>query len=105
MSEDVRLKVLAYLRLHAASGSSQYLDEAVLASKTGASADEVRLQLDILEASGMIESPNTFASHGAVISPRGMLYLEEAVRTMDSSSRRRIAFEPPGPPPGFEDEN
>jgi Fe2+ or Zn2+ uptake regulation protein len=99
MSQELRLRILLYLELHAQSGSSQYVDDQVLATKTGSSVREVQRDLDVLEELGLIESGNAFGSQSAIISPNGSLFLEGAMRAMSEPERRRIGFEPPGEPP------
>jgi DNA-binding GntR family transcriptional regulator len=101
VSEELRLRILAYLRLQAAAGSVEPVKDEVLAAKTGVSVEEIRRELDLLEATQLIDASNRSGARVASISARGGMFLDEAIGSMSPEERRRIAFDPSGQPPGF----
>ncbi len=104
MSEELRLKVLAYLRLQEGAGRSEHVPDEELVIKTGGAADAIGRELDILEASRLIRCVMTGRGpRGVVLTSLGRAHLDEAVQTMSPEERSRIAFTPPRTPPGFED--
>lgn len=95
MTRQLRDAILLILdECHRADGSTT-IDDTYLAEQLNAPLEDIRRQLDILEAQGLTREANTAGGHSAYISPRGMVRAEElreAVEAAASSPRRRIGF-------------
>lgn len=75
--------------------SSTTVEDTYLADQLGAPIEDIRRQLDILEARGLTREANTAGGHSAYISPRGMVRAEElreAIEAVEPSPRQRIGF-------------
>lgn len=77
MSQGLRTQILKSLDDHQQTGVNSYVDDVILTRLTGASLNDVRRAMDILEEQGGITCANTFDSQSARITARGMLMLEE----------------------------
>ena len=95
--KELRLKILVHLEKHARSSTSQYyVDDRALVAATGASLNDIRRALDILEEQGLTTSANAADSWCATISPRGSLHIEELVDQVGTApslaSKPKIGF-------------
>ena len=78
MSQDLRNNILKHLAGHSKTPQSgTYVDDTKLADVTGAPVEDVCQQLDILETQGYIKPANTMGSHAAIITPQGLLLVEQ----------------------------
>ena len=88
--EELRLRILVHLEQHSRTDSGTYVNDTDLATATGASVEEVRRQLDILEAQGLTREANSMGQHSAIISPAGSLAIEGVMDTVPA--KRKIGF-------------
>ena len=77
MSEELRRELLSVLRDHDRSGSTADKEDVALAEELGQELDDIRTQLSLLEARGLVSLFKTFDGMGAVIEPQGLDYLEQ----------------------------
>jgi transcription initiation factor IIE alpha subunit len=92
MSKQLRIHLLLLLEEHSRTGSPAYKQDTDLAHATGAALDEIRRQLDILEAQGLITSANARDGHTARIKPEGSLAVERLEEAETPEEKRSIGF-------------
>ena len=77
MSEQLRLQILSIFRDIHDSASGEIREDVDLGQELGENVAQMQTQLDILEDQGLVSVDKSFGpSCGAVITPRGLLYLE-----------------------------
>jgi len=94
---ELRIQILLQLERASRKGDNAgYVDDAEIAAAIGAPIDEVKRQMDVLEAQGLTKEANTFGKHCAAISPQGILAVEAVVGTAEAAAvetaKRPIGF-------------
>jgi hypothetical protein len=94
MSEMLRNQLLLLLGKHSRSGSREYIPDTDLARVTGAALEEIRRQLEVLEAQGLIRCANAHDGYTAQIKPGGSLVVEGLEEDEVPEDLRKIGFGP-----------
>jgi len=96
-SKQLRIAILLLLDEHHRTDPSRTVDDTTLAETLDVPIEEVRRQMDILQAEGLTREANTFEGHSAWISPQGMAVADEVREASEATAREddtpRIGFE------------
>lgn len=96
MGRQIRLGILLVLREHDKSGSADYKDDTQLANELGQPVDEIQRQLRILGDQEYVDLTEQFGpSYSAIITPRGLLYLEELEDQVPPPQKPPMGFKRP----------